>query len=376
MKFFTNLRRCTFISRPNRFTVVCSFGGRTIKAFLPNPGRLMELLLPGVGLFLEESGNPARKMSHTVVAVEKDGRPVILQTHRTNDIAEWLIERGLVPGLEGAVVVKREIAMGRSRFDLLLRKGPVEIIVEVKSCTLFGEKVAMFPDAVTERGRRHMEELSELSGERTRCVTLFVVYNNGLEYFMPDYHTDLDFAKTFMKVRGRVEALPVAPMVGSDLSVAPPVKLLDIPWDLLEKEAVDSGGYLILMRLPEDTAIYVGALGPMSFKKGFYVYVGSAERGLTRRIERHRRLRKKAFWHIDYLRARAEFVRALPVRTLDDIECPLAETLAGLADGATPGFGSSDCCCASHLLFFNENPLTSPAFQLFVQHFRMDRLFS
>ncbi|MFQ5466025.1 MAG: DNA/RNA nuclease SfsA [Thermodesulfobacteriota bacterium] len=377
MKLFTDTEKARFVSRPNRFTVVCRLGTRRIKAYLPNPGRLRELLLPGAGLFLAGSTNPGRKMDRTVVAVERDGRVIPLHTHRTNAVAEYLIGRGGVPGLEGAEVLKREVTVGRSRFDLLCKRGGKDILVEVKSCTLYGERVAMFPDAATLRGRRHMEELAALSasgGARVRGAVLFVVYNPGLEYFLPDYHTDPAFAETFMAVRKRLLVLPVAVGVGADLTVDERARALDVPWDLLEREARDRGSYLVIVRLERAASIAVGGLGRVAFKKGYYVYAGSARRGLAKRVERHRRKRKKPFWHIDYLREAGVFHAALPIRTADDIECALADGLGGFST-AVPGFGSSDCPCGSHLFHMSEDPLCSPSFHALLQRFRMDRLF-
>lgn len=110
------------------------------------------------------------------------------------------------------------------------------------------------------------------------------------------------------------------------------------------------------------------------FRRGYYVYVGSAMKNLTQRIERHRRLRKNFFWHIDYLRDVCEFLAALPVRSEDDLECLIAAGVDAIADWTVPGFGSSDCSCPSHLFGFENHPLNLPPFHDLLQHFRMERL--
>ena len=154
------------------------FDDRVLNAFLPNPGRLQELLLPGVRLHLvEDRGNPLRKTSYTVVAVERDGVPIMLHTHRTNQVARYLIEEGFIKALNAARIVKAEATVGRSRFDFLLEDVHGERYLEVKSCTLVGKRVAMFPDAITERGARHLDELARLShdeqeGDRSFCCSL------------------------------------------------------------------------------------------------------------------------------------------------------------------------------------------------------------
>jgi len=341
---------------------------------LPNPGRLQELLLPGSILHLiEEKTNPDRKTAFTVVAVERDGVPIMLHTHRTNQVARFLIENGLIPTLQGASVVKAEATVGRSRFDFLLNDGRGEIYMEVKSCTLVGERVAMFPDAVTARGARHLEELATLSFDGTRTAVLFVVHWPFAEVFMPDYHTDLHFAQTLLKVHNGVDIIPVSVRWNDDLSLVPDVRILPIPWEYIEREAKDRGSYLFVLRLSDDKKINVGKLGNIVFKKGFYVYVGSAMANLTARIERHQRLRKNFHWHIDSLRDVSEAVGVFSIRSSDRLECELASSVSKIAEWSIRGFGSSDCTCPTHLFGFKNDPASLTAFQRLLQYFRMDR---
>jgi len=346
-----------------------------IKAFLPNPGRLWELLLPGAVLALEKSSQPDRKLPYTVVAIEREGHPVMAHTHRTNDLVEHLLRQGILPGLEGTQIVRREIQHGNSRFDFLLKRGKEEIYLEVKSCTLFGKQVAMFPDAVTARGKKHVEELAELRMGGISGAVVFLICWPKAEFFLPDYHTDLEFARTLWAARKKVSILPVSLEVSPDFSVTSNVKLLEIPWAILEKEMEDHGTYNLILRLPVKKEIEVGKLGKIQFKKGFYLYAGAARKNLTQRLERHRRERKKLFWHIDYLRAHAEVHQALPIRASDSLECELAGALKKISGWEVPNFGSSDCSCNSHLLGMSEDPFHSPEFISLLQYFRMDRLF-
>ncbi len=194
MNFFRDPEKATFLRRPNRFTLVCRQNGKVVQAYLPNPGRMWELLLPGATVYLERvpstQGKGKDKMPYTAVAIRKEDRPVMVHTHRTNDLANDLIGKDLIPGLEGAQVLRREIKKGRSRFDFLLQRGKEEIFLEVKSCTLFGRKVAMFPDAVTTRGKRHIEELVGLARRGAAGAVLFLVFWPPAKFFMPEYHTD------------------------------------------------------------------------------------------------------------------------------------------------------------------------------------------
>jgi len=165
IRFFEDTIQAHFLSRPNRFLIRCEWNGRILSAFLPNPGRLQELLLPGSMIHLVREESPDRKTHYTVVAVNRDDHPIMLHTHRNNEVARTLLEKRRIPGLEKARVVRSEIRVGRSRFDFLLEEGGKDVLLEVKSCTLVGARAAMFPDAVTERGARHLRELAILSEE-------------------------------------------------------------------------------------------------------------------------------------------------------------------------------------------------------------------
>jgi len=375
LNFFGPTEKATFIKRPNRFVVVCKLNGKTITAFLPNPGRLWELMLPGAVLYLEKSLQPGRKLPYTVVAIEREGRPVMAHTHRTNDLVEHLLRKGIIPGLEGAEITKREIRHGNSRFDFLLKRGEEEIYLEVKSCTLFGRQVAMFPDAVTARGKKHLEELAELRDRGKSGAVVFFIGWPRANYFLPDYHTDLEFSKTLLAAKDRVSFLPVGLELNPDLSLTSKVRLLRIPWDIIEKEAEDRGSYILILKLPAGRKLNIGKLGRIAFKGGYYLYAGSAQKNLTQRLERHKREGKKLFWHIDYLRTHADFQLGLPVRASDPLECELARALKRISGWEVPRFGCSDCSCSSHLFGMSEDPINTPEFISVLQYFRMDRLF-
>jgi sugar fermentation stimulation protein A len=375
MKFFSSTEKASFFSRPNRFTVICDLKGRKVQAFLANPGRLLELLLPGATVYLEKNSVPDRTLLYTAVAVEREGHRVVLHTHKTNDVARYLLDTGAVPALREFEVVRSEVTRGNSRFDFLLKKGAEELVLEVKSCTLFSQRAAMFPDAVTARGKKHLEELARLASNHTRSAVLFVIHWPKAEVFMPDFHTDLEFARALLAARDRVTILPVAVSWAEDLSINPAeTRVVDVLWEAVEKEAYDRGSYLVIFRLPRRRLVRVGELGNIHFREGYYIYVGSARRGLSARIQRHRRLRKKVFWHVDYLSALAEFRAALPVRSSEDLECEMAASLQDLSEWWVPGFGSSDCGCPSHLFWTSHDPLATSKFHALLQYYRMERL--
>ncbi|MFC1889260.1 DNA/RNA nuclease SfsA, partial [Thermodesulfobacteriota bacterium] len=307
-------------------------------------------------------------------AVERDGLPILLHTHKTNDAAGYLIGLGAIPGLEGARVVRAEVKVGRSRFDFLLDRAGEEIFLEVKSCTLVGDRVAMFPDAVTERGARHVHELAKMSEEGTRTAVLFLVHWPHADIFMPDFHTDLRFAETLLACHDAVKVIAASAVWDRGLALLPESRALDIPWKTIETEARDRGSYLVLMRLPRTRVLEIGRLGRVRFPRGHYIYVGSAMANLSRRVERHAKVRKRMHWHIDRFRPHALFVDALAIRSSDRLECEIAGAVGALSDWLVPGFGCSDCACPSHLFGFAGDPLTREGFHRLLAWFRMDRL--
>ncbi len=353
--------RATFIDRPNRFVVNCQVGGRVTAAYLPNPGRLWELFRPGADLLLARNRG-AVKFPYTATAVIKDGVPILLHTHKTNDVAEHLLRRRLVPGLEDAVVVRREATYGNSRFDFLLERRGRPFLLEVKNCTLFWRSLAMFPDALTDRGSRHLLDLAGHARDGMGAGVLFVVNWPHARFFMPEHHTDLAFCQNLLTVGRGIMVKAVTVSWNDDLGLSDDVRELTIPWDAIETHARDRGSYLVILRLREDRRITVGELGEIPFRKGFYLYVGSAMKGLTARVERHRRLTKTLHWHIDYLRAQAEVVKVLPIRSPQRIECAVARAVEGVTQWSVKGFGCSDCRCESHLFGLDDNPLSSTPF--------------
>jgi len=375
MRLFSNIIQATFIRRINRFAIECSLSGEVVQAHLPNPGRLWELLLPGRIVSLVKS-NPAQERAtvYTAVAVYREGIPVLLHTHMANTVVKFLLDKNKIQGLENAQIIKQEAAFGTSRFDFLLQKGNKQHVLEVKSCTLFGKRIAMFPDAVTQRGRKHLIALAELAERGMQGGVVFVVQWPRAQFFLPDYHTDFDFTRTFLSLKDKLVYKAVSVEWKEDLSLGENVCELDIPWEILHRESHDSGSYILILHIHQDIIISVGGLGNVSFPHGYYIYVGSSRTNLTKRMERHLRKRKKFFWHIDYLRDHAAACTALPVRSQATLEHGLAFAIGRIADWSIPRFGASDCSCETHLFAMNDNPVHSQKFLDVLQHFRIDRL--
>lgn len=373
MTLFPALEEAVYLRRLNRFILECFHNDKIIKVYMPNPGRLWELLFEGAKILLTP-GSPGSKYPYIVCAVKKADQFIPLHTHKTNALVEELINKQLIRELEGYTVVKREVSYKKSRFDFLLSKDGEELYLEVKTCSLFHKRVAMFPDAVSARAKKHLLELSELADEGVKGAVLFVVQSDRQEWFLPDYHTDIEFSRALLAVRKRVTVIALGITVDSSLTVSPELKSMRIPWEIAEREANDSGCYFIILKLEEDKELEVGGLKTISFKKGYYLYTGSAKRGLAKRTARHSRVRKRKHWHIDYLREHAQFIKALPIRTTGDIECALAAGAAGLSDWQIDRFGASDCDCSSHLFGFSNSPLERREFIELLLDYRMDSI--
>jgi len=370
---FSHIIPAKFIRRLNRFAVECDLKGETIIAHLPNPGRLWELLIPGVCVYLAPNNRGTGKR-YSCVAVNKAGRIVLLHTQMANTVARLLIEEGLIPGLEGARVKRTEVRWGRHRFDFLLEQENQQLLLEVKSCTLFGERVAMFPDAVTVRGKNHVLELARMQEENLSGGILFLVSTRHVSYFSPDYHTDLTFSQALIEARERLFIKAVGISWQEDLIPEGPLKDIPIPWEVIEQEAQDRGAYLLILEVPQAFQVPIGSLGTCFIRAGFHIYVGSARANLKKRLERHLRCHKKPFWHIDYLRPYAVRATALPIRTARNIEHELAYAIQTFAQISIPRFGASDCHCPTHLFFLDHHPLEDREFLELLAHERMDYL--
>jgi sugar fermentation stimulation protein A len=363
------------VRRVNRFVIEAEVDGRVVPAYLANPGRLWELLLPGTKLLLSNTLSQG-SLPYTVLACLREGQHVLLHTHLTNKVIHRLLDECRLPSLINYKVVREEATCGRHRFDLLLedRATGEPYYLEIKSCTLFAGGVAMFPDAVTARGTRHLFKLQEMAADGIKTGCLFVVMNPNTDYFLPAYHIDYQFSEALVAVSKSVEIMAVAIGFDQAYQSVKTVKEVMIPYDLLQAELQDRGAYLLLIRLDEDRLLGIGSLGRIRFRQGYYLYVGSAMRTLNKRINRHLRKKKKARWHIDYLTAEADKVTAVPIISSEDLECRLAKRLQPIAEDQIKRFGSSDCNCPSHLFYFENNPLENALFIELLQYFRMRRL--
>ena len=363
MKFIKGI----FLKRLNRFTCECLVNNKKVKAYLPNPGRLWEILLPKRILYLEKI-KKKKKLPYIIWGTEKDGDFILLNTNYANQLAEKLIKENKIKDLIGKKIIKKEAKIKNRRIDFLLKDNNKERFLEVKSCTLFYEKIAFFPDAVSERARNHLYLLKENNG-----YLLFIIYSPKIYYFLPDFHTDFDFAFTLYKLRKKIKIKAISIKVDKDLKCQF-IREVKIPWQVLERFKSDRGNYLIVGELKKDRKILVGKLGIINFKKGYYIYVGRAMENLTKRIGRHLRKNKKKRWHIDYLVDYLEDLKAIPIRSERNFECEISQDLEKINFSSIKKFGSSDCLCESHLYYSPTNPFLTEKFVNLINKYRFQPL--
>lgn len=193
----SNLIEGKFQERPNRFTVVFERDKTVEKAHLRDPGRLKELLLPQARLILRPALNPAnRKTKYDVIAVWSEGIWVLINSGFHSDLAAELIESRIIYELSDYEIEKREYTFGKSRIDFLLSNKSHKMLLEVKGCTLVEQGRAKFPDAPTERGKRHLEELIKAKNQELSAAVLFIIPREDPEIFSPNWEMDLEFSQT------------------------------------------------------------------------------------------------------------------------------------------------------------------------------------
>jgi sugar fermentation stimulation protein A len=199
----------------------------------------------------------------------------------------------------------------------------------------------------------------------------FDLTHGAVERFVPNLHTDPSFAAALSRLSGRVDIHAVRIKVGpgGTGTLAEPNVPVDLSHGALAEE--NRGSYLVLPAISRNFQTEVGGLGPRKFPPGWYVYAGSAQRGLARRVGRHlRRVRKARHWHLDYLTPAAASIKALPIASYRNLECALAAALREIGGIPVDRFGSSDCGCHSHLYRFTKPPMENPKFVDLLLRFR------
>ena len=189
---YTNIMAGKFLARPNRFIAHVEIAGREEIVHVKNTGRCKELLLPGVTVYVQHFPEGKRKTKYDLIAVEKQNILINMDSQAPNKVVqEWLMEQEPFGKI---TYLKPECKHGDSRFDFYLETEAKKMFIEVKGVTLEEKGVVMFPDAPTERGVKHVQELCHCLEQGYEAAIIFVVQMSGSRYFTPNRRTHAAFA--------------------------------------------------------------------------------------------------------------------------------------------------------------------------------------
>ncbi len=174
--------------------------GSIFTAHTPNTGSMKQCAIAGARVLFSHSDNPKRKYPHTLELIEVNNSWVDINTQRSNKVVAEALQLGSIDGLAGFDIFPEQ-KLGDSRIDFMLQKGEERLWLEVKNVTLMGSEVcACFPDAPTERGRRHLQELLTAKQQGDRAVILFLVQRAAAELFSPAADIDAAYAELLRTV--------------------------------------------------------------------------------------------------------------------------------------------------------------------------------
>lgn len=187
---YTDTVKGRFIKRPNRFIAEVELDGRTVTCHVKNTGRCRELLIEGATVILQRAEGGSRRTEYDLIAVYKGDRLINIDSQAPNKVFYEWVKNGFF--VEAPTLIRPETVYGDSRFDLYAEAGEKRIFAEVKGVTLEDKGVAMFPDAPTERGVKHLRGLISAVKDGYEAYAVFVIQMENCKYFIPNRATDPD----------------------------------------------------------------------------------------------------------------------------------------------------------------------------------------
>ena len=192
---YDNIVEAKFISRPNRFIARVELDSEEITVHVKNTGRCKELLIPGCTVYLEKAKNPERKTPYDLVAVETPIGIINMDSQAPNAVVkEWLLKQDYTK-------VVPEYRYGDSRIDFYMEKEDQKYLLEVKGCTLIKDGVGYFPDAPTERGVKHLKELTKAMDKGYKAMVGFVIQVDGVKEVRPNLETHPEFGAALQEAK-------------------------------------------------------------------------------------------------------------------------------------------------------------------------------
>ena len=201
MNFENKLISGVFIKRYKRFFVDVQIKNKVITAHCPNTGSMKGLLKEGNKVWLSKSNNPDRKLKYTLQIIEDDSSKVGVNTHLTNKIVLDGLKNNLIKEFDKDIIIKPEVKFGdNTRFDFLITKKNYKAFVEVKNVTLMRKpKIAEFPDAITSRGAKHIEELIKASKKGYKVYIAFIIQREDCNQFAIASDIDPEYSELLSK---------------------------------------------------------------------------------------------------------------------------------------------------------------------------------
>jgi len=214
----------SLIKRYKRFLAdVKLVNGEIVTAHCPNSGSMKGYKEEGLQVWLSKSTNPKRKLAYTWEIVEDSaGEKIFVYAAKANTLVKEAIENGKIKELQGYENICTEVKYGshNSRIDLLLEKDNEKCYVEVKSVTMKEGDVLMFPDAVTTRGQKHLQELMEVKEQGDRAILFFAVLREGGKGFLPAFEIDPVYAGLLAEARAKGVEVLIYQVCFKDLEIS------------------------------------------------------------------------------------------------------------------------------------------------------------
>lgn len=189
---YANMVPGRFLCRPNRFIAHVEINGKEEICHVKNTGRCRELLVPGAQIWCQDIPSPTRKTRYDLICVRKGSRIINMDSQAPNTAARYFLENG---GLGAITDLRPETKKGNSRFDFSFIKDGKPCFLEVKGVTLENDGICAFPDAPTDRGVKHLKELTALAQEGYGAYVLFVIQMSDIRYLHPNDSTDPAFGQ-------------------------------------------------------------------------------------------------------------------------------------------------------------------------------------
>ena len=211
MKFEETLVHGRLIKRYKRFLADIKLdNGETVTAHCTNSGSMKSCIEDNAEVYLSPVNDPKRKTKFTWEMIMINNDWVGINTSNPNKLAFEAVKNGEIEKLKGYTEVKREVKFDDSRFDVMAKNEKETCFIEVKNVTLKDGDYALFPDAVTTRGKKHLETLAKVKQEGMRAVMLYIIQRTDVTVFAPAKNIDPDYAKTLQKVHELgIEIIPV-----------------------------------------------------------------------------------------------------------------------------------------------------------------------